>query len=420
MLRVISFLFFTSFFSLKGQNLAFEFIDKIYVSSIKSVTFHPQGMGIAAPVSDVEGNIPLLLTFDELTNDVKRFTYKLIHCDFDWRPSELMEMEYINGYPEDNIQQYAFSSKTTLAYVHYELTLPNRGTRWTKSGNYLLIVYEDENEKFPVITKRFVVVNNLVQIEPRLVIPANASLYRTHQELDFVVNHPKLLIRQPAQEIKASVVQNGQWKNAITGIAPFSFRNQQIIFDYQGKIVFPGGKEFRPLDLRSLWQRTGQMANLIRTKTATEVILFKDKLRGEEPYFQNRDINGRFFIETQDQNNQLAADYAQVLFNLYTIEPLYDKDIFLLGSFNDWSPSPEYRMIFSPEEKGYLLKKPMKQGFYDYTFATQTKKDEKLDFMETEGSWYETENEYQIFIYYRPFGARYDEVIGYQVFNSRR
>lgn len=98
-------------------------------------------------------------------------------------------MEYINGYPEDNIQQYSFSSKTTLPYVHYELTLPNRGTRWTKSGNYLLIVYEDETEKFPVITKRFVVVNNLVQIEPRLVIPANASLYRTHQELDFVVNH---------------------------------------------------------------------------------------------------------------------------------------------------------------------------------------------------------------------------------------
>jgi hypothetical protein len=77
-------------------------------------------------------------------------------------------------------------------------------------------------------------------------------------------------------------------------------------------------------------------------------------------------------------------------------------------------------MIFSPEEKGYILKKPMKQGFYDYAFATWAKKEEKLDFMETEGSWYETENEYQIFIYYRPFGARYDEVIGYQVFNSRR
>ncbi|MDP4854198.1 MAG: DUF5103 domain-containing protein, partial [Saprospiraceae bacterium] len=166
--------------------------------------------------------------------------------------------------------------------------------------------------------------------------------------------------------------------------------------------------------------RTGQMADLIRTRTSTEVILFKDKLRGEEPYFQNRDINGRFFIETQDQNNQLAADYAQVVFNLYTVEPIYDKDVFLLGSFNDWSPSPEYRMIFSPEEKGYILKKPIKQGFYDYAFATRAKKEEKLDFMETEGSWYETENEYQIFIYYRPFGARYDEVIGYQVFNSRR
>jgi len=420
MTRILIFLFSLHFLALNAQKSDFEFIDKIYSPTIKSVSFHPQGMGIAAPVSDIEGNIPLLLTFDELTSDVKRYTYKIIHCDFDWHPSELMEMEYINGYPEDNLQQYAFSSKTTISYVHYELILPNKATKWTKSGNYLLVIFEDEDEKIPFITKRFVVINNLVQIEPRLVIPANASLYRTHQEIDFVVNHPKLLIRQPAQEIKAAVVQNGQWQNAQTGIAPFSFRNQQIIFDYQGKITFPGGKEFRPLDLRSLWQRTGQMADLIRTRTSTEVILFKDKLRGEEPYFQNRDINGQFFIETQDQNNLLAADYAQVLFNLNTGEPFFDKDVFLLGSFNDWIPSPEYRMIYSPEEKGYILKKPFKQGFYNYSYATRAKKQEKLDFMETEGSWYETENEYQIFIYYRPFGARFDEVIGYQVFYSNR
>ena len=80
MLRIIGFLLFASFFSLKGQNVDFEYIDKVYVPTIKSVTFHPQGMGIAAPVSDVEGNIPLLLTFDELTNDVKRFSYKLRIC----------------------------------------------------------------------------------------------------------------------------------------------------------------------------------------------------------------------------------------------------------------------------------------------------------------------------------------------------
>jgi hypothetical protein len=377
-------------------------------------------MGIAAPVSDIEGNIPLLLTFDELNSDVKQYTYKIIHCDFDWHPSELMEMEYIEGYPEDNIQQFSFSAKTSVSYVHYELILPNRATRWTKAGNYLLVIFQDEDEKVPFITKRFVVVNHLVQIEPRFSVPAIASMYRTHQEIDFVVNHPKLLIRQPAQEIKASVVQNGQWQHAVIGIAPFSFRNQQIIFDYQGKIVFPGGKEFRPLDLRSLWQRTGQMADLIRTKTSTDVILFKDKLRGEEPYFQNRDINGRFFIETMDQNNPLAADYAQVLFRLSTPEPFFDRDVFLVGSFNDWNPSSEYRMIYQPDAQEYLLKKPFKQGFYNYSFATKAKKQEKLDYMETEGSWYEAENEYQIFIYYRPFGERYDEVIGYQVFYSNR
>jgi len=408
------------FFSLKGTAQDFSYTDRIYSPTVKSVTFHPLGMGIAAAVSDVEGNTPLLLTFDDLTYDARRFVYRIIHCDFDWEPSELMEMEYVQGYTEDDIRQFAYSSKTTRSYVHYELTLPNANTRWTRSGNYLLVVFEDEDRRIPVITRRFVVVDNQVQIDPSWSIPAQASGYRTHQELDFMVRHPRLNIRQPMQEIRATVVQNGQWANALVGMVPFQFGNQYISFDHQGKIVFAGGNEFRQLDLRSLWQRTGQMADLVRSKTSTEVVLFRDRLRGEEPYFQNRDINGRFFLETRDQGNPLASDYAQVLFTLDAPEPFLDKEVYLLGAFNDWLALPEYKMIHSEADKGYILKKPLKQGFYNYAFGMTTSRESRPDLRETEGSFYETENEYLVFIYYRPFGARADEVIGYLQVQSGR
>jgi hypothetical protein len=40
------------------------------------------------------------------------------------------------------------------------------------------------------------------------------------------------------------------------------------------------------------------------------------------------------------------------------------------------------------------------------------------DFSQTEGNYWATENAYVILVYYRPFGARADELIGYTSLNS--
>ncbi|MCB9080206.1 MAG: DUF5103 domain-containing protein [Lewinellaceae bacterium] len=411
-----------------GQsNAELDYSDRVYLPNIMSVTLSVAGTPLAYPVVPLNGgNFPLILEFDDLDGDTKNYTYSIIQCDMDWQPSQLVQMEYIDGFGEENIRDFQFSFKTTVAYTHYTLAIPNNSMRWTKSGNYVLIVYEDEQDRIPAITRRFMVVDQRVEVNAEQVRPSQVSKMRTHQEIDFIVNHERMPLRSPMQEVKAVVLQNGRWDNAITGITPQFSRINTLVFDFQDKIVFPAGKEFRQLDLRSLRTPAGQVQEVYTSRDGNEVMLYKDRARDGDNYLEYRDINGNFVLGTQDQNNQLAADYAQVLFTLYAPTPYFDENVYLVGKFTDWRLEEYYKMVYNPSVNGYVLKTPLKQGFYNYAYAvTPSTKGNKpapgvLQLSQIEGDSFETENDYLILIYYRPFGGRYDQIIGYHTLKTRQ
>lgn len=404
-----------------SQDAGLRYDDYIYKDNIKSVQFHIDGLFTSYPIIDLGANAALAFSFDDIDADVKNYTYTLVHCDQDWRPSNLSEMEYIDGFVEDRIDAYEFSFKTITPFTHYRLYLPNQNQAFTKSGNYLLKVYEDEGEKTLAITRRFVVVEPVVRIAPQMVRPSTVSKMRTHQELDFVVDFDRLNIRSPQQEVRATVLQNGRWDNAVYNVAPLFFRGTQLIFDYQDKIVFPAGKEFRYLDLRSLRTRSENIAEIQQLNNTIDVLLYKDEKRFDKVYLNRRDLNGQFVIESFDQQDyELSGNYADVLFTLYSPEPLYDYDIYLFGELSDWRADERFKMAYNNSVNGYVAKVKLKQGYYDYAYAA-VKRDAKQktpDLGEIEGHWYETENQYTVLIYYRPFGERYDRVIGAVTFTS--
>ncbi len=404
-----------------AQDVGLRNYDYVYKDNIKSVLFHIDGLFTSYPIIDLGGDSRLILSFDDLDADVKNYTYAIVHYDNNWQPSNLSEMEYIEGFSEDRIEQFQFSFKTITPYTHYRLALPNRQMNITKSGNYLLKVYEDEGEKQLVITRRFVVTEPLVRIIPQMVRPNNVSKMRTHQEIDFIVDAGQFNIRNPQQEIRAVVLQNGRWDNAITSLPPFFIRGNQLVFDYQDRIIFPGGKEFRFLDLRSLRFRNQNIAEIQQGNPFFEVTLKKDEKRAEQPFLNRRDLNGLFVIESLDQpDHSLSSNYAQVLFTLYSPEPLYDHEIYLFGKISDWRLDDRYRMVYNNRVNGYVGKVLLKQGYYDYAYAVTlaNTKNKIANLSEIEGDWQETENQYTILIYYRPFGERYDRVIGAATFTS--
>ncbi len=415
-------LFALFFFQLSAQDEGLRYYDWVYKDNIRSVQFHVNGLVLTQPIINLGSSAPLQLSFDDLDGGVKNYTYTVVHCDADWQPSTLAEMEYIEGFAEDRINDWRFAAKTLTPYTHYWLFLPHNDMRLTKSGNYLLKVYEDERRKSLIITRRFMVVEPLVRISPRLVNPADVSKIRTHQEIDFIVDHERLNIRAPQQEIRATVLQNGRWDNATTHISPMFVRRDQLVFDFQDQVVFPGGKEFRFIDLRTLYNRVPGVASVEQVGKTFEVTLEKDAVRGSTPYVQFEDVNGAFVIETRDQRTPLSAEYLDVLFQLQVSEPYFDHEVYLFGKISDWRPREAFRMVYNPAVGAYVCKVKLKQGFYNYAYALvpRTGKDKTPDTAETEGNWYETENEYSILIYYHPLGERYDRLVGVHTFNSNQ
>jgi hypothetical protein len=398
-----------------GFAQGFSFKDFTYVPNITSVQFHLRGLALTYPIIDLGSQNVLQFSFDDLDNQIKNYRYTIIHCNADWQPSELTDMEYIDGFTEARIEDFNYSFNTLVNYVHYELFLPNRDMAWTKSGNYLLVVSDRDNNEEVVITRRFAVVDPIVKTTAMFVTANDVSKIRTHQEIDFIVNYEGLRVRNPQQDVRATVVQNWRFDEAIQDLKPMFVRRNELIFDYQDKVVFPGGNEFRFFDLRSLQTTRNNVALIERRENRYEVTLHSDRKRMNDPYIFFNDINGQYTIENiPARDPRLRADYADVLFTLESALPRLDGSYYLFGAISDWAIKEEFKMVYNPAVSAYVIKRLLKQGFYNYAYAfvpNGTKKIQ-IEMDETEGNWFEATNDYTIFIYHRPFGSRYDHLVG--------
>lgn len=405
------FFFILSVFSTSNAQ-DFFFKDYTYQSNIKSVKFHLLNLELTYPIIDLNSSGQLHLSFDELDEDVKDYNYTVIHCDADWTPSDLSEMEYLRGFAEDRIDDFNYSFSTFANYTHYDLFLPNEDIAWTKSGNYLLVVKNEDTDEV-IITRRFIVVDPVVKIEATIQRANDVSKIRTHQEIDFRVNYESLRLRNPQQEIWATIQQNWRTDNAIVDIKPLFVRRDELIFDFQNQLVFPAGNEFRFFDMRDFQNARNNIALIERLEERYDVAVMLDERRGNQSFISNNDINGQFIIETlPNQDPNTRGDYANVLFTYKTGTPFLDGKLYLFGALTDWQLKEEFEMIYNPAVNSYVLRTELKQGFYNYAYAYVQNGKKNIILDDTEGNWVETLNDYTIIIYHRPFGSRYDHVVG--------
>jgi len=390
------------------DNLVYD--DSIYSENIHSVQFSITGLPLTQPILDLDSRASLELRFDDLGEELQTYYYTFLHCKSDWTPSDLNVLEFLDGFDEEEIRDPDFSFNTLTEYTHYQLRVPNRDMKWTKSGNYILVVYDEE--KNLVLTRRFLAVEPLVRIDPQMTRPASMKKFKTHQELDFKVSFEKLNVKDPKTEIKATIMQNGRWDSAIENMPPYFLYDREVVFDYQDKISFPAGKEFRFIDAEGV-------AAIDEFTDGYEVTLHIDPIRKYEAYSFIRDINGAYTIENLHRNiDELESDYAMTLFSLEKSVAYRDAEVYLFGKITDWKIQEKFKMKYNERIGGYLLDTQIKQGFYNYAFAVVSNKDKSISLEHTEGNWHETENDYTILIYYKPFGERYDRLVGAYTFNS--
>lgn len=228
---------------LKAQDTIIE--DRIYSKNIKSVQLFRDGWRLSYPVIELFSDLQLILKFDDLSDEIKNYNYRLIHCDSEWRQTNLSETEYIDGMLQDQIDDYAYSFNTYNNYVHYSLKIPNNNMSFRISGNYALMVYEGFDESNIVFVKRFMVAEKLVDVEASVSRPV-LSMYRDigHQ-INLNINYGSFPLEDPYGDIRVVIRQNGRWDNAIKDLKPLFDRNGVLVYDYQMENVFLAGHEYR-------------------------------------------------------------------------------------------------------------------------------------------------------------------------------
>jgi hypothetical protein len=388
--------------------------DMIFDDRIRTVMLYREGWNLSHPLVEIGGDQKLKLEFDLLGSGIENLNYSFIHCNKDWEPSGLFTTDYIDGFHENQIEEYAFSFNTTVSYIHYTLAFPNENVNISLSGNYVIVVHRPGEAERPLFTRRFMVVENLTGIKAT-VRRADMSNFRdTHQQVDVTVALSQLRVTDPRSEIFTAVIQNGRWDNAVTNLAADFVSPTELRYTSLGEgNLFEGGNEFRQFDIRSFRYQTEFVQEITYDGRFHNVNLQLSDNREFKPYFFRNDFNGKYMIGVQEGvNPSTDADYARVYFTLPAPLKVEGGTIYIAGDMTMWNPLPDNYMQYNYEERQYEGSLFLKQGWYnyEYRFSPDHEGSEKRAWFE--GSHFETENEYLILVYYRARNSRYDRLVG--------
>jgi hypothetical protein len=389
-----------------------------YIPEIKSVEFYNLDKDQSFPIITLGTSEQVILKFDDLRGGSSSLFYTLEHCDAQWNPSSLSPIDYLESFSEDRINNYRTSFNTYQAYTHYELTLPNRTVLPKISGNYLLKVYEDGDQRKLLLSRRLYVIQQKVQVGAQIVQSNKVIERDRRQKINFTVFHPGLNIQNPYQEVRVLVMQNARSDQSQLTTKPLFVRNNELVYSDLNTNDFPGGNEFRRFDTRSFRFKSQSTATIAKD-SLFHVQLFRDPNWNTPSYTSQFDENGKFYIINQDGTDpDFDGDYGYITFTLDAPQPDTKENAYIVGSFNNYQKNEESRMNYDGESKQFYTTMLLKQGVFDYHYTWATTTGDIINDYVFDGSFFETENDYQILVYYKQPGSRFEELVAFTQINS--
>ena len=400
---------------LSGQPLT----DTIYNKNIHTVQIYRDGNELSYPFIELNSSDKMKVCFDDFGTDVKNYYYSLIHCNSDWEPSDILMSEYIDGFYQNKISDYKFSINTLFNYVHYSVVFPNEDCKPRISGNYIIKVYEDRDESKLAFTKRFYITESTAKVEVEILRPEIPKYMLKGQQFKITVNSNVTDFTDLKTEIKVVISQNGMPCRTKSFLSSRLTSGNNLVYDDLDSNIFDGGNEFRNFDIKSIKYQSARIKKIEYNGVFNTIQLYPDEWRTRTRYFFDNDLNGNYYIEnSMGVNKNNDADYVMVYFELPAKEPLIDGDIYIYGALTDWKCDDSSKMIYNLEKLVYEKKLLLKQGYYNYQYAYKPNNSNEVDLTFAEGNHYETENNYLVFVYYKPFTSRYERLIGFRLVNS--
>ncbi|MBW8201932.1 DUF5103 domain-containing protein [Flagellimonas marinaquae] len=358
----------------------------------------------------------MTLEFDDLLANEQDYYYKIVHCDYDWTPSQLLKSQYLSGADNQRIIDYENSYTTLQPYSNYRLSIPNENVRLTVSGNFVLEIYNSYGDL--QFSRRFVVYRNAVSVTGTVKRSRDFNFINTKQVVQFNINTAGFNVVNPKKEVKVAIIQNHQWPTALYNIKPQFTIGTELVYKYNEETSFFGGNEYLNFDTKDLRSPTFAISR-IEMRDVYHHYLFTNEYRFDQEYTYFPDINGDFVVRTlQGEDVSREAEYSKVHFSLPYTDLIGLDDVYVIGKFNNYALTDENKMVFNKETGKFESTLLMKQGFYNYKYVIQ-REDGSIEPNLVSGNFHFTENNYLILVYYRDFGDMYDSIIGIGSVNSQ-
>ncbi len=366
----------------------------------------------APPVLIIGSNDILTFSFDHLSDDREYFRYRLTHCNANWQPSGLVDSEIVDGFNEATVDDYAFSRGTTVNYVHYRFTIPNKDMSPLLSGNYLVSLYEEGHPESPVAQWRFMVSEHSARIGLELTTRTDIDYNKGHQQLSVIVDTERENVTDPFNDLTVMIQQNGRLDNEAVLRQPLRMSGRKAIYEHLAPLIFEAGNEYRRFESVTLDYPGMNVERIEYLDPYYHVTLRPDQPRAKSSYLFDQTQLGRYLIREWDSDDgDIMADYVVVHFTL-DMDELPGTMIFIDGDLSDRRFDENARMHYNPALGRYEKAMLLKQGSYNYNYLAVPKGKRRGYSNIIDGDKYQTVNEYLIKVYTRQPGDRYDRLIG--------
>lgn len=376
--------------------------NRIYDPQVKSLQSVVNQDWLSPAIMRLYGNDRLHIGFDELSHNYHRYIYHLEHCEADWNASEeLFETDWLEGFNNIVIEDFERSINTTVPYTHYQFTIPNERCQLKLSGNYRLSIIDDDTDDV-VATVEFMITEQAMSVSMAISTNTDVDTNLCHQQVTFGLKYGSLQVTDPQEQLQTVVMQNNREDNWRWNIRPSAVSQNGLEWKYRKELIFDAGNEYRKFEVLDPSHPTMGIERISWDGDYYQAFPFISEPRPN--YLYDEDANGSFYIRNSDnRENNTTSDYVWVNYRLKSPYP-QDGQIMIDGRWTNEEPET-YLMTYDETTRLYTTSILQKQGYYSYQYLW-IDNDGNSHPLPSEGNFYQTENRYQILVYYKGTGMR--------------
>lgn len=387
---------------------------------VKSVQWFQHGQPVSSPVTDLRGLNRPTLKFDILSPDddddaMPWLRASLEHRDADWNKDNLADSEFLDGF---NIADIGTGDPSvggiTTLYRHYETVVPPDGMRPLVSGNYIIHIYTDNNPDSILLSAPFRIEEQTAKINATASASTDVDYKQRHQQLQLNVDMFNIDQRANPQDLKVYITQNGDPHSRRYIGFPSRISPRKASYEHKKELIFPAGNEYRRMETTDMSTPMRHVEHIEWHNPFYHQFLAVDQTT--TAYLFDQDHDGTYVVRDRNSSDSdLEADYCVVHFTLDGANIKAGTPIFIEGDFTGRTRNRDYIMSYDPRENVYYKSLLLKQGAYDYKYVTPGVPD---TYSVVEGDFHETSNTYDVSVYYRIPGERYDRLAVAETFST--